>query len=148
MSDKKQDKQIVKFAWIYGAFFGLMPPYVFTLITIGTVDNFRAIYYFRLILAIIIGALAGGFSSSILTNLSLMFIKKINIVWCILLGLILGSLAGAITLGLTPLVFLISSTDIDWALKTIFRTAMAGLTLGSVAGAFMGGLLRFYLKDN
>jgi hypothetical protein len=143
----KTDKKIITMAWIYGAFFGLMPPYVFTLITIGTVDNFRAVYYLRLVLAIVIGALAGGFSSALLTKLSLKIIRKYNVGICIVLGFLLGSVAGAVTLGFTPLVFLISSTDINWALTTIFRTAMAGLLMGSVAGAFLGGLLHTYLRE-
>lgn len=147
MSLKDITKNIIRSAWVYGAFFGFMPPYVFTLITISSYPDFRSIYYLRLLIAIIVGALVGGFSTSIAVKYALKLIKRPNFILCLFMGLILGGICGALTMGSTPLMLLISSTDINWAINVIIRAIIAGIIMGGTAGAFFGIGINYYLKE-
>lgn len=139
-------KRIVEGAWLYGAFFGFMPAYVFAVGGIATYETFRTVYYFRLLLAIIIGALVGGFVTSFAVKYALKIIKKPNLIISLLAGLIVGAICGAIILGSTPLVFLIQSTDVSWALTVIIRAIISGLIMGGVAGMFFGAGVNYYVK--
>ena len=156
---KEKTKKISGAAFIYGAFFGMMPPYIFALLVIANplindnpsavglpVEGFRYIYYVRLVLGIIIGVLAGGYSAYFTSKVGLrFFLKKKNIIIQILIGLAMGAICGILTLGLTPLMLLISSTDLSWAWMVIYRMAAVGGILGSIAGAFFSIGMRYYL---
>lgn len=143
---KKEDNKIISAAWIYGAFFGLMPAYVFCLITVATYPDFRFVYYIRLVFAIIIGALVGGYSAAFSAKIAINKLRNSGLVIRLLSGLVLGSICGFVTLGSTPLMLLIESTDINKAWEMIYRLSMIGLTLGGTAGIFFGGMLDRYLK--
>lgn len=151
---KKTDINFADIAWVFGAFFGFMPVYVFTLIVVATTTDipleptqtFRAVYFLRLLLGMTFGALLGGFTTHKAAIFVNQKIKKPNLLKSILAGLGLGSLCGAITLGATPTVLLISSTNIDWAWLMIERLAGIGLIMGSVAGAFLGAGYNYLLK--
>lgn len=156
---KNQIKKIAGAAFIYGAFFGMMPPYIFALIVIAnplingdptavglSVEGFRSIYYVRLVLGILIGVLAGGYSAYFTSKVGAQFfLKKKNILIQLLVGLIMGAICGFFTLGLTPLMLLISSTDLSWAWSVIYRMALVGGILGSLAGLFFSVGMRYYL---
>jgi len=156
----KQIKKISGAAFIYGAFFGMMPPYIFALIVIANpiingdptavglpVEGFRYIYYVRLVLGIIIGVLAGGYSAYFTSKMGVkLFMKHKNILTQLLVGLAMGAICGFLTLGLTPLMLLISSTDLSWAFAVIYRMAFVGAILGSIAGVFFSLGIRYFLE--
>jgi len=144
--NKQLFKKVVDGSWIYGAFFGFMPPYVFTLIVVATVPEFRLVYYLRLLLAIVIGALVGGYSTSIAVKTALKVVKKTNIVISVVLGFILGAICGAVTLAATSSVLMISSTDLVWAVDMLIRSSLIGVVMGGVAGVFFGAMANHYLK--
>jgi len=139
-------KRVIEGAWLYGAFLGFMPPYVFTLITLATQDTFRAVYFLRLMIAIVIGALVGGYSASFAVKYAQNIMKKPNLLLSLVLGIVLGAICGAITLGITPLTLLISSTDVAWAIMMIKRLIIVGAVMGAVGGAFFGVTYNHFLK--
>jgi len=144
---KEMNKNISRVAWIYGAFFGFMPAYIFTLVTVASYEGFRAIYYLRFVLAIIIGALVGGYVTSFAVSLGLQLIKKQSYFINAIVGLILGAICGAIVFVATPLMLLIQSTDVSWALTVIYRSSLLGAIMGAVAGLFFGIGLYKFLRD-
>ena len=72
---------ILMWAAIAGLFFGLMPPYVFTIVVVATwgvpaleppsEQAFRTIYFLRLVLGNVVGLTLGAFLAAAATNIGL-----------------------------------------------------------------------------
>ncbi|PYT07422.1 MAG: hypothetical protein DMF60_07155 [Acidobacteria bacterium] len=71
-------QKIMMWAAIYGLFFGLMPPYVLTIVVVATwgvppmerldEQSFRTVYFLRLILGNVLGLTVGAFLAAAATN--------------------------------------------------------------------------------
>src|SRR5215211_3320539 len=79
-------QKIIMSAAIFGLFFGLMPPYVLTIVMVATwgvpplegpdEQTFRAVYFLRLVLGNVLGLTVGAFLAAAATNLGLRLAGK------------------------------------------------------------------------
>lgn len=155
---KEASKKIIRSIGIYGAIIGALPPIVISILSLINVElvfgnisigEFRNIYYLRMVVALFTGAIVGGFASAFATKTGISLIKKMKLWKGLLMGLFLGAIVGFLTAGSTPLVLLISSTDVTWAIGLIKRAAIAGTFVGAFAGAIAGiiGVIYFTEKE-
>lgn len=141
---------------IYGIFFGLMPPYVLTIVVVATwgmppleppdEQTFRAVYYLRLVLGNVVGLLSGAFLSALAVEFGLRFAGKATYARAVLGGALLGTPVGALTAGSTPLFLLISSTDRVWAIEMIQRAAICGAVMGCVNGIAAAVVIVYFIR--
>jgi hypothetical protein len=149
-------KRILIGAAIYGIFFGLMPPYVMMIVVVSTwgmppleppdEQTFRAIYLLRLVLGNVIGLTVGALTSAYAVHFGLKIAGRATYPRAILGGAVLGAPVGAITAGSTPLMLLISSTDVEWATKMIQRAVAVGGLMGLVNGVFAGIVIVYVIR--
>jgi hypothetical protein len=153
---KGTHQKILTWAAIYGLFFGLMPPYVLTIVVVATwgvpplerpdEQTFRSIYFLRLVIGNIIGLTAGAFLAAAATNLGLRLAGKATYLRGALGGALLGAPVGALTAGSCPFVLLISSTNRDWAWIMIERSFLVGGLMGLTNGLFAGLVIVYFIK--
>src|SRR5215813_11153798 len=149
-------QKIIMWAAIYGLFFGLMPPYVLTIVVVATwgvppleapsEQTFRAVYFLRLILGNILGLTVGAFLAAAATNLGLRLAGKPTYLRGAVGGAILGALVGAVTAGSCPFMLLISSTNREWAWIMIERSFLVGGVMGLTNGLFAGLVIIYFIK--
>jgi hypothetical protein len=153
---KGTHEKILTWAAIYGLFFGLMPPYVLTIVVVATwgvpplerpdEQTFRAIYFLRLVIGNVIGLSVGAFLAAAATNIGLRLAGKATYLRGALGGALLGAPVGALTAGSCPFVLLISSTNRDWAWTMIERSFLVGGLMGLTNGLFAGLVIVYFLK--
>ena len=147
---------ILMWAAIAGLFFGLMPPYVFSIVVVATwgvpplepasEQAFRTIYFLRLVLGNVVGLTLGAFLAAAATNIGLRVAGKATYLRGALGGAVLGSAVGAITAGSCPLLLLISSSDPNWAWIMIGRSVLVGGLMGLTNGFFAGLVIVYFIK--
>src|SRR5215510_11162309 len=118
-------QKIVMWAAIAGLFFGLMPPYVFTIVIVATwgvpplepasEQSFRMVYFLRLVLGNVVGLTLGAFLAAAATNFGLRIAGKATYLRGAIGGALLGAAVGSVTAGSCPFLLLIMSTDPNWA---------------------------------
>ncbi len=148
-------RKILLGAVIYGIFFGLMPPYIFTIVLVATwgggpqmpeEPTFRAIYFVRLALGNAAGLLVGASLTVAAVNIGLRLAGKATYLRGILGGLVLGTVAGGLIAASTPLFLLISSTDTAWAWSMVQRALMCGAIMGMINGMMAGVVIMYFIK--
>ncbi len=149
-------QRILTWAAIAGLFFGLMPPYVLTIVVVATwgvkpleppnEQTFRAVYLLRLVLGNVIGLTAGAFLAAFAANLGLKLAGKATYLRGAVGGAFLGALVGALTAGSCPLMLLISSTDPEWAWTMIQRSVLVGGCMGLTNGFFAGLVIVYFIR--
>jgi hypothetical protein len=149
-------QKILMWAAIAGLFFGLMPPYVFTIVIVATwgvpplepptEQSFRMIYFLRLVLGNVLGLTLGAFLAAAATNLGLRMAGKATYLRGAIGGAILGAAVGAVTAGSCPFFLLISSTDPNWAWIMIQRSFLVGGLMGLTNGLFAGLVIMYFIK--
>src|SRR5438132_66187 len=142
--------KILTWAAIAGLFFGLMPPYVLTIVVVATwgvpplepptEQTFRPVYFLRLVLGNVLGLTVGAFLAAAAANLGLRLAGKPTYLRGALGGAILGAVVGAVTAAACPLLLLISSTDTSWAWTMVQRSFLVGGLMGLTNG-FAAGLV-------
>lgn len=149
-------QKILTGAAIFGLFFGLMPPYVLTIVVVATwgvpplerVDeqSFRTVYFLRLVLGNVLGLTVGAFLAAAATNLGLRVAGKPTYLRGAIGGALLGAPVGAVTAGSCPLLLLISSSDPNWAWIMIERSFLVGGLMGLTNGLFAGLIIVYFIK--
>jgi len=149
-------QKIMMWAAIYGLFFGLMPPYVLTIVVVATwgvppmerldEQSFRTVYFLRLILGNVLGLTVGAFLAAAATNLGLRMAGKATYLRGAVGGALLGAPVGAITAGSCPFLLLISSSDPNWAWSMIERSFLVGGLMGLTNGLFAGLVIVYFIK--
>jgi hypothetical protein len=148
--------KIITWAAIAGLFFGLMPPYVFTIVLVATwgvpplepptEQTFRAIYYLRLVLGNAIGLTLGAFLAGFAADFGLKMAGKATYLRGAIGGAVLGMIVGALTAGSCPLFLLISSTDPAWAWEMIRRSFFVGGLMGMTNGLAAGLVIVYFIR--
>jgi hypothetical protein len=150
--------KIVLLAALAGLFFGLMPPYVLTIVVVATwgvppldppdEQTFRAIYFVRLVLGNVLGLTVGAGAAAAAANFGMRLAGKATYPRGALGGAVLGALVGAVSAGSCPLVLLIGSTNLEWAWTMVERSVLVGglmgMTNGLAAGLVIVWLVRRY----
>ena len=149
-------EKILMGAAIFGLFFGLMPPYVFTIVIVATwgvpplepptEQSFRMIYFLRLVLGNVLGLTLGAFLAAAATNLGLRLAGKATYLRGAIGGALLGAPVGALTAGSCPFFLLISSSDPNWAWIMIQRSFVVGGLMGLINGLFAGLVIMYFIK--
>jgi len=149
-------EKILMGAAIFGLFFGLMPPYVFTIVIVATwgvpplepptEQSFRMIYFLRLVLGNVLGLTLGAFLAAAATNLGLRLAGKATYLRGAIGGALLGAPVGALTAGSCPFFLLISSSDPNWAWIMIQRSFLVGGLMGLINGLFAGLVIMYFIK--
>ncbi|HET6324466.1 MAG TPA: hypothetical protein VFG04_07180 [Planctomycetaceae bacterium] len=147
-------RRLVVFAALAGLFFGLMPPYVLTIVVVATWgvppleapadQTFRAVYFLRLVLGNAIGLTVGAGAAAAAAHFGLTLAGKATYARGAIGGAILGGLVGAISAGSCPLVLLISSTNREWAWIMIERSFLVGGCMG-ITNGLAAGIVIVYL---
>jgi len=148
--------KIIMGAAIFGLFFGLMPPYVLTIVVVSTwgvpplehIDeqSFRAVYFLRLILGNVLGLTVGAFLAAAATTLGLRLAGKATYLRGALGGALFGAPVGAVTAGSCPFLLLINSSDPNWAWIMIERSFLVGGLMGLTNGLFAGLVIVYFIK--
>ncbi len=156
VAPKELHERILMWAAIAGIFFGLMPPYVLTIVVVATwgvppleppsEQTFRAVYFLRLVLGNVLGLGVGGFLAAAATNLGLRIAGKPTYLRGALGGAVLGAIVGSITAASCPLMLLISSTNVEWAWIMIQRSFLVGGIMGISNGFFAGLVIVYFIK--
>jgi hypothetical protein len=147
-------KKIVVVAALAGLFFGLMPPYVLTIVVVATwgvppleppdEQAFRAVYFLRLVLGNVLGLTVGAGLAAAAANFGLRIAGQPTYPRGAIGGAVLGGLVGAATAGSCPLLLLISSTNPGWAWTMVERSLLVGGLMGMTNG-LAAGLVIVYL---
>jgi len=156
VAPKELHERILMWAAIAGIFFGLMPPYVLTIVVVATwgvppleppsEQTFRAVYFLRLVLGNVLGLGVGGSLAAAATNVGLRVAGKPTYVRGALGGAALGAIVGSVTAAACPLMLLISSTNVEWAWIMIQRSFLVGGTMGVSNGCFAGIAIVYFVK--
>jgi hypothetical protein len=156
IASKGLREKILMGAAIFGLFFGLMPPYVFTIVIVATwgvpplepptEQSFRMIYFLRLVLGNVLGLTLGAFLAAAATNLGLRLAGKATYLRGAIGGALLGAPVGALTAGSCPFFLLISSSDPNWAWIMIQRSFVVGGLMGLINGLFAGLVIMYFIK--
>jgi hypothetical protein len=156
IAEKALHEKILTWAAIYGLFFGLMPPYVLTIVVVATwgvpplekpdEQTFRSIYFLRLVLGNVLGLSVGAFLAAAATNLGLRLAGKATYTRGVLGGALFGAPVGALTAGSCPFLLLISSSDPNWARIMIERSVLVGGLMGLTNGVFAGLVIVYFIK--
>jgi hypothetical protein len=150
-------QKIVTWAAIAGLFFGLMPPYVLTIVVVATwaapqmekpdEQTFRAVYFVRLVLGNFLGLTVGAFLAAAATTLGLRLAGKATYLRGAVGGALLGAAVGALTAGSCPFLLLISSSDPNWAWLMIQRSIIMGGLMGLVNGLAAGLVIVYFIRN-
>ena len=145
--------KIVLWAAVVGLFFGLMPPYVLTIVVVATwgmppleapdEQSFRAVYFLRLALGNVLSLALGAFLAGYAANIGLRIAGKASYIRGALGGALLGGPVGALTASAGPAMLLISSTNPEWAWIMIERAFLVGGLMG-INNGFVAGLVIVY----
>lgn len=137
-------QRIIVGAAIFGIFFGLMPPYVMTIVVVSTwgmppleppdEQAFRAVYLLRLVLGNFIGLAVGALTAAWAVILGLRIAGKATYPRAVLGGATLGTVVGAVTAASTPVVLLLSSSNVEWAWRMVRRAFACGAMMGLING--------------
>ena len=156
VAPKELHEKILMWAAIAGLFFGLMPPYVLTIVVVATWgvppleppadQTFRAVYFVRLILGNMLGLGVGALLAAAATHFGLRLAGKATYLRGALGGALLGLPVGAITAGSCPLMLLISSTNTTWAWIMIQRSVLVGGIMGFTNGLAAGLIIVYFIK--
>jgi hypothetical protein len=148
--------KILTWAAIYGLFFGLMPPYVLTIVVVATwgvpplepatEQTFRSVYFLRLVLGNILGLTVGAFLAAAATNVGLRLAGKATYLRGAVGGALLGGPVGALTAGSCPFLLLISSSDTNWAWIMIQRSFLIGGLMGVTNGLVAGLVIVYFVR--
>jgi hypothetical protein len=148
--------RILTWAAVAGIFFGLMPPYVFTIVIVATwgvkpleppsEQTFRSVYFLRLVLGNLVGLTAGAFLAAFATHVGLKLAGRARYPRAAAGGALLGMVVGALTAGSCPLFLLISSTDPEWAWTMIQRSIVVGGLMGLINGMFAGLVIVYFIR--
>lgn len=148
--------KIITWSAMTGLFFGLMPPYVLTIVVVATWgmprleapedQSFRTVYFLRLILGNILGLTVGAFLAGAATNLGLRLAGKATYLRGAVGGALLGSVVGALTASSCPLMMLIDSINPEWAWRLIERSFLVGGCMGLVNGLFAGLVIVYFIR--
>ena len=153
-------RKTVIVAALAGLFFGLMPPYVLTIVVVATwgvpplappdEQSFRAVYLLRLVVGNVVGLTVGAGSAALAADWGLKLAGQATYARGAIGGAVLGALVGAVSAGSCPLVLLISSTNVEWAWTMVERSlavgTMMGMTNGAAAGLVIVYLVRHYAR--
>jgi hypothetical protein len=149
-------EKIVTWAAIYGLFFGLMPPYVLTIVVVATwgvpplerpdEQTFRAVYFLRLVLGNALGLSVGAFLAAAAANFGMRMAGEATYLRGAIGGALLGAPVGALTAGSCPFLLLISSTDPNWARVMIERSFLVGGLMGLTNGMFAGLVIVYFVR--
>jgi hypothetical protein len=149
-------QKILMWAAIAGLFFGLMPPYVFTIVVVATwgvpplepatEQSFRMVYFLRLILGNVVGLTLGAFLAAAAANFGLRIAGKATYLRGAIGGAVLGAVVGAVTAASCPALLLISSTDPNWVRVMIQRSFLVGGIMGLTNGLFAGLVIVYFIK--
>lgn len=149
-------RKLVLFVALVGLFFGLMPPYVLTIVVVATwgvppldppdEQTFRAVYFLRLVLGNVLGLTVGAGTAAIAANLGLRFAGKPTYLRGALGGALLGAIVGAVSAGSCPLVLLIGSTNREWAWTMVTRSVLVGGCMGIVNGMAAGVVIVYLVR--
>jgi hypothetical protein len=149
-------QKILMWAAIAGLFFGLMPPYVFTIVVVATwgvpplepatEQSFRMVYFLRLILGNVVGLTLGAFLAAAAANFGLRIAGKATYLRWAIGGAVLGAVVGAVTAASCPALLLISSTDPNWVRVMIQRSFLVGGIMGLTNGLFAGLVIVYFIK--
>jgi hypothetical protein len=156
IADGELRKRILLGSVVYGIFFGLMPPYVLTIVVVSTwgmppleppnEQTFRAVYLLRLVLGNVVGLLAGAFLTAGAVDFALRLAGKATYPRAILGGAVLGPIVGGLTAASTPIFLLISSTDTVWAIEMIKRSLAVGATMGLTNGIAAAVVIVYFVR--
>jgi hypothetical protein len=148
--------KILTWSAIAGLFFGLMPPYVLTIVVVATwgvppleppdQQTFRAVYLLRLVLGNVLGLTVGAFLAAGAAHYGLRLAGKPTYPRGALGGAVLGTLVGAVTAGSCPLMLLISSTNLDWAWIMVGRSFLVGGMMGMTNGCAAGLVIVYFIR--
>lgn len=149
-------ERVLIWAAVAGLFFGLMPPYVLTIVVVATwgappleapsEQSFRAIYLVRLVLGNILGLTVGAFLAAGAAHLGLRWAGRATYLRGALGGALLGAPMGAVTAGSCPLLLLVSSTDPAWAWLMVQRSVMVGGLMGLTNGMAAGLVIVYFIR--
>ena len=149
-------QRIITWSAIYGLFFGLMPPYVLTIVVVATwgmpplerpdEQTFRSVYFLRLVLGNVLGLTVGAFLAAAATNLGLRLAGKPTYWRGAVGGALLGVPVGALTAGSCPFLLLIGSSNPNWAWLMIERSLLVGGLMGLTNGLFAGLVIVYFIK--
>jgi hypothetical protein len=149
--------KILTWSAIYGLFFGLMPPYVLTIVVVATwgvpplepatEQTFRSVYFLRLVLGNILGLTVGAFLTAAATNVGLRLAGKATYLRGAVGGALLGGPVGALTAGSCPFLLLISSSDTNWAWIMIQRSFLVGGLMGVTNGLVAGLVIVYFVRQ-
>lgn len=156
IADDRLHGTVLMWAAIAGLFFGLMPPYVLTIVVVATwgmppleppdQQSFRAVYFLRLVLGNVLGLTVGAFLAAAAANVGLKLARKATYWRGLAGGALLGTPVGAITAGSCPLMLLISSTNIEWAWIMVGRSLLVGGLMGLTNGMAAGLVIIYFIK--
>lgn len=148
--------KILTWAAIAGLFFGLMPPYVLTIVVVATwgvppleppaEQSFRPVYFLRLVLGNVIGLTVGAFLAAAAANFGLRLAGRPTYPRGAIGGAALGLPVGALTAAACPLLLFISSTDTDWAWIMVQRSFLVGGLMGMTNGMAAGLVIVYFVK--
>ncbi len=151
-------EKILTWAAIAGLFFGLMPPYVLTIVVVATwgvpkleppdEQSFRAVYFLRLVLGNFLGLTVGAFLAAAAANLGLRIAGKATYLRGAIGGALLGLAVGAITAASCPLLLFISSTDPNWAWIMVQRSLLVGACMGLTNGLAAGLVIVYFIRKH
>jgi MFS family permease len=149
-------RKILTWAAIAGLFFGLMPPYVLTIVVVATwaappmerpeEQTFRAVYFVRLVLGNLLGLTVGAFLAAAAADLGLKLAGRATYVRGAVGGALFGAVIGALTAGACPFLLLISSSDPNWAWIMIQRSFIMGGLMGLTNGLVAGLVIVYFIK--
>ncbi|MBI3117947.1 MAG: hypothetical protein HYZ00_04640 [Candidatus Hydrogenedentes bacterium] len=158
VASQELHRKIVVWAAIAGVFFGLMPPYVLTIVVVATwgmppleppdEQTFRTIYFLRLVLGNFLGLAAGAFLAATAANVGLRLAGKATYLRGAIGGALLGGGVGALTAGSCPLLLLIGSSDYNWAWIMVQRSFLVGGLMGLVNGMVAGLVIVYLIKHS
>lgn len=149
-------RKIIMGAAFAGLFFGLMPPYVLTIVVVATYGlppleppdeaTFRTIYFLRMALGNVVALSVGTALAAGATSLALRLAGKATYPRGAIGGALLGGPVGAITAGSGPFLLLISSSNPDWAWTMIQRGFLVGGLMGITNGFCAGIVIVYFIK--
>jgi hypothetical protein len=152
----KLHEKIIIGAALLGLFFGLMPPYVLTIVVVATwgvppleppdEQSFRAVYFLRMALGNVLSLTVGAALAVGAVSLGLRLAGKATYVRGAIGGAILGGPVGSISAGVGPLMLLISSSDPNWAKIMIERAFLVGGLMGVLNGMVAGLVIVFFIR--
>ncbi len=156
VAPKDLHEKILMGAALVGLFFGLMPPYVLTIVVVATWGlppleppdeaTFRSVYFLRLALGNVLSLTVGAFLAVVAVNIGLRLAGKATYVRGAIGGALLGAPVGALTAGAGPLMLLISSTNPEWARIMIQRATLVGGLMGVTDGLLAGLVIVYFIK--